>query len=275
MICRKGRTTGFLITMVCFLALSAMVGPGKAAGQLPEASNPMSGMAMPPGGEAMNKMDIMAGKMIYRMSCVFCHGSRGQGDGPASIFIGPYSHPRPNDFTMGTFKFRSTPRGKLPMLSDLVRTIREGIPGFMPSFRNLGDERIRQVALYISSEFIQEELPTETTIKYVEHVGPYVYTVESVRRGKKLFKEMNCFVCHGMNGRGSNIELRDDRGLPIMPVDLTRPETFGNGISHEDIYRTIMTGLDGTPMPSFSALFRDKEDSAWDMVHYILSLQER
>ena len=219
--------------------------------------------------------DVMMGKMVYSMSCVFCHGGKGKGDGPASFFLGPYSHPRPNDFTMGTFKFRSTPRGKLPMLSDLMRTIREGIPGFMPSFRNLGDERIRQVALYISSEFIQEELPTKTTIKYVEHVGPYVYTIESVRRGKKLFREMGCFVCHGMDGRGSKIELRDNRGLSIKPMDLTQPESFANGISHEDIYRTIMTGLDGTPMPAYSDLFSGKEERAWDLVHYILSLGEK
>ena len=240
---------------------------------IPDASpQTMEGHAMPGMDDTMG---VMKGRMIYNMSCVFCHGSKGKGDGPASMFIGPYSHPRPNDFTMGTFKFRSTPRGKLPLLSDLMRTIREGIPGFMPSFRNLGDERIKDVALYISSEFIQKELPTETSIKYVEHAGPYVYAIESVRRGKKLFKEMNCFVCHGMNGRGSSIELRDDRGLSIKPMDLTQPESFANGISHEDIYRTIMTGLDGTPMPGFSKLFEGKEQSAWDLVHFILSLQEK
>jgi mono/diheme cytochrome c family protein len=218
-------------------------------------------------------MDIMTGKMIYSMSCIHCHGSEGRGDGAASIFIGPYSHPRPNDFTQGVFKFRSTESGELPTLSDLIRTIREGIPGIMPSFRNLGEERLRRVALYISKEFIKEELPTETTIKYVDHVGPYIYTVESVQRGKVLYNMMKCFECHGWDGRGAGNPLIDERGLSIMPVDLTQPETFGNGISHEDIYRSIMTGLDGTPMPGYSDSFSGKENSAWDLVHYILSLQ--
>jgi mono/diheme cytochrome c family protein len=220
-------------------------------------------------------MDVSLGRMIYAMSCIHCHGAEGKGDGAASIYIGPYSHPRPNDFTRGIFKFRSTESGQLPMLTDLMRTIREGIPGYMPSFRNLGEEKIRQVALYIGAAFVRETLPTESAITYVEHVGPYTYSVESVRRGKMLYREMKCAECHGGDGRGAGTSLRDERGLPIKPVDLTRQETFGNGTSHEDIYRTIMTGLDGTPMPGYSDLFKGREKSAWDLVHYILSLQGR
>lgn len=53
-------------------------------------------------------MTVMKGKMIFQMSCFLCHGRKGKGDGPVSMFIGPYSHPRPNNFTSGIFKFRST-----------------------------------------------------------------------------------------------------------------------------------------------------------------------
>jgi mono/diheme cytochrome c family protein len=220
-------------------------------------------------------MDMASGKAIYSMSCIYCHGAGGKGDGAASIFIGPYSHPRPNDFTAGRFKFRSTESGSLPMLTDLMRTIREGIPGFMPSFQNLGNEAIGQVAHYIQTAFIKKELPTKTTIQYVEHAGPYIYSVESVKRGALLYKEMACDSCHGAEGAGGFEMLYDDRGLVIMPMDLGRPEGFGNGIAHEDIYRTIMTGLDGTPMPSYSDAFLGREQSAWDLVHFVLSLQER
>jgi cytochrome c oxidase cbb3-type subunit I/II len=235
------------------------------------AQEPSGAHVETPGSE----MEIAQGRMIYAMVCVHCHGAKGKGDGPASMFIGPYSHPRPNDFSQGTFKFRSTESGELPTLSDLMRTIRQGIPGFMPSFRNLGIEQIRAVALYIRSEFIKEELPTQTTILYAEHAGPYVYSMDSVRRGEKLYNEMKCFECHGADGRGAGGLLKDERGLAIHPVDLTRPETFGNGISHADIYRTIMTGLDGTPMPGYSDSFTGKENNAWDLVHYILFLQEK
>lgn len=220
-------------------------------------------------------MAIMKGKMIFQMSCFLCHGTKGEGDGPAARFIGPYSHPRPNNFTMGIFKFRSTESGDLPMLKDLMRTIREGIPGYMPSFRNMGEEGIKSVAMYIAKEFIQEELPTETTIKYVDHVGPYSYSAKSAWRGKLLFGIMKCNECHGDDGKAGRMDLRDERKIMIHPVDLTRQETFGNGTSHEDIYRTIMTGLDGTPMPGYNDSFAGEEDSAWDLVHYILSLQGR
>ncbi len=220
-------------------------------------------------------MAIMKGKMIFQMSCFLCHGNKGEGDGPAARFIGPYSHPRPNNFTMGIFKFRSTESGDLPMLKDLMRTIREGIPGYMPSFRNMGEEGIKSVAMYIAKEFIQEELPTESTIKYVQHVGPYIYSPQSVERGARIYGSMQCGECHGDDGKAGRMDLRDERKIMIHPVDLTRRETFGNGISHEDIYRTIMTGLDGTPMPGYNDSFAGKEDSAWDLVHYILSLQGR
>ncbi len=272
------------ITIVFWFFPSTDVSPqGPHEEQMPEGGGQGSGVGgqvekrphLMEGMEETGVMDIRMGEMIYSMSCTYCHGSKGRGDGAASIFIGPFSHPRPNDFTRGIFKFRSTESGALPTLSDLMRTIREGIPGFMPSFRNLGEERIRQVALYIGVRFIRKDLPTKSAIKYVEHVGPYTYTVESVRRGGQRYRELGCFLCHGEDGRGGKIPLHDERGLSIKPVDLTRQETFGNGTSHEDIYRTLMTGLDGTPMPGFSALFKDKEESAWDLVHFILSLQGR
>lgn len=263
---RSLRIWSFFIATVLILFASSIVASEEPAKEPP---HKMEGM------EEAGAMNISMGKMVYTMSCIYCHGAKGRGDGAASIFIGPYMHPRPNDFTRGVFKFRSTESGQLPRLEDLMRTIREGIPGFMPSFRNLGEEKINQVALYIAREFIQQELPTQTTIKYVEHVGPYTYSVESVLRGKELYKRLGCIACHGLDGRGTGIPLKDERGLPIKPVDLTRQETFGNGTSHEDIYRTIMTGLDGTPMPGFSGQFKGKEESAWDLVHYILSLQGR
>lgn len=276
----KRKRGWFYLGAVRVLAAAVVIGTTAAAGsQTPhgghggatESSQAEAAIA----GKEDGEMDIQMGRMIYSMSCIHCHGSRGSGDGAASIFIGPYSHPRPNDFTAGIFKFRSTESGHLPMLTDLMRTIREGIPGIMPSFRNLGETGIRQAALYIQSAFIRMELPTETAINYVEHVGPYTYSVESVHRGEQLYNKLKCFECHGKDGKGVQTPMRDERALMIKPMDLTRSEMFGNGSSHEDIYRTIMTGLDGTPMPSYFDLFKGDEQSAWDLVHYILSLQGR
>jgi mono/diheme cytochrome c family protein len=108
-----------------------------------------------------DKSQMKKGKRIYSISCVLCHGSEGRGDGPASVFIGPYSHPRPNDFTRGVFKYRTTESGDLPTLTDLMRTIRYGIPGYMPSFKHLGEDGIRQVAFFIVNQFVQAILPDQ------------------------------------------------------------------------------------------------------------------
>lgn len=225
-------------------------------------------------GPTITEADLAAGRMIYEMSCTFCHGSQGRGDGGAAIFLGPYSHPRPNNLTAATFKFRSTRSGQPPMLTDLMRTIRHGIPGFMPSYRNLGENGIRQVAAYIAAAFIPTPLATESTITWLDYPGAAARTADSVRRGKHLYEDIGCVDCHGADGRKSMAHMLDQRGLSVMPMDLTRPETFGNGDSPEDLYRTVMTGLDGTPMPGYAEAFEGTEEQVWDLVHFILSLQE-
>ncbi len=217
--------------------------------------------------------ELRAGRMIYEMSCVSCHGTRGHGDGGAAIFLGPYSHPRPNDFTTSTFKFRSTPSGEPPLLTDLMRTIRKGIPGYMPAYRNLGERGIRQVARYIEAEFIGRPLPTETPLRFLDYPGPAAYTPESIRRGRGLYETLGCAACHGDDGSLTALHMSDQRGLMVMPMDLTRPEMFGNGSRPEDLYRTLITGLDGTPMPGYAGAFAGREHEIWDLVHYLISLE--
>ena len=61
--------------------------------------------------------------------CVSCHGDLGNGAGEFAEWITT----KPRDYRQGTFKWRSTPSGSLPLDSDLDKTIRDGIYGtFMP-----------------------------------------------------------------------------------------------------------------------------------------------
>ena len=211
------------------------------------------------------------GKMLYEMSCVLCHGTAGEGDGPTSFYIGTYSHPRPANYTVGSFKFRSTVSGELPLLEDLMRTIRRGIPGYMPAFKHLGEDGIRHVALYITDVFIGEELPERSTLSFPEYDVPY--TKESVDRGREVYRQVKCFECHGMDGRGGRkTGMKDYQDLPIKPMDLTATASFGGGFAPEDIFRTLITGLDSTPMPSYEDSFRGKEADLWDLVNFILYL---
>ncbi|MGH9389269.1 MAG: ethylbenzene dehydrogenase-related protein, partial [Vicinamibacteria bacterium] len=83
-----------------------------------------------------------------------------------------------------------------------------------------------------------------------------------------------CANCHGAEGRGNGPSaptLADDFDRRIWPANLTRADNFRGGSAADDIYRTIRTGLRGTPMASFAKNF--SEDETWHLAHWILSLQ--
>src|SRR5207247_11237098 len=79
-------------------------------------------------------------------------------------------------------------------------------------------------------------------------------SVDLVRRGKRVGKNAKCGECHGQEGKGDGEKaagLKDDFGFPTPPADLTTGQ-FKSGPDVKDIYRTMSTGLSGTPMPSYS-----------------------
>jgi cytochrome c oxidase cbb3-type subunit 2 len=57
----------------------------------------------------------------------------------------------------------------------------------------------------------------------------------------------------------------------LPPYDFTATERFKCGETNRDLYRTFMTGLDGTSMPSY--IDKLSPDEAWDMVHFVRTLQ--
>jgi len=80
-------------------------------------------------------------------------------------------------------------------------------------------------------------------------------------------------ACHGERGLGDGASaptLKDSRELPIAATDLSRPERFKNGAQPADVYRTLATGLAGTPMPSYADSI--EPDQIWDLAFYVLSL---
>ncbi len=64
-------------------------------------------------------------------------------------------------------------------------------------------------------------------------------------------------------------------GMPMVPADLTQAWRFNGGSSVEEIYRRLRTGLDGTPMPSFSDLIEQQfltDQELWHLARYVRSL---
>jgi len=212
--------------------------------------------------------NVKRGKALYERYCIFCHGKYGDGRGESA----PFLDPKPRDFTKAVFKCRSTPSGSLPLDSDLYDTISRGVhDSGMPSWKPLlRQERVDLIA-YIKtfSSAFQEEKPGAP----VEIPPEPPISAESIQRGAQVFESMNCWSCHGKDGRGhgpSASALTDSKGYPITPFDFTSGSRFKCGETDRDMFRDLVTGLDGTPMPSFASAMTT--DQRWDVVHYLRSL---
>ena len=211
---------------------------------------------------------------VYVHACAACHGKDGRGDGPAAFSIGKYRAPRPRDFTRGRFKLRSTPTGTLPTDDDLLRVLERGIPGYMPSFRGLTASERRLAITAVQRFNAGFESPRAEPIAIP---APPALDASAAERGRDVYRAAGCPTCHGDSGRGdgpSAAELTDDDGLRIRPADLRFPARFKNGSDPGDVYRTLVTGLDGTPMPSYAGAFDDRA-APWDLVAYVRSLRRR
>ncbi|NND98196.1 MAG: c-type cytochrome [Pirellulaceae bacterium] len=126
----------------------------------------------------------------------------------------------------------------------------------------------------------------------------------SIKRGQELFvgKVASCSKCHGEKGLGNGttndyddwtkdwtsragLKPEDrDRLIPLLargalpPVNAI-PRNFAEGVfrgggKSEDLYRRIVAGIAGTPMPA--ATFVDGEfeqDDVWHIINFIRSLQ--
>jgi mono/diheme cytochrome c family protein len=220
-----------------------------------------------PGGTDDAPGNASRGKIVYQRYCISCHGDLGNGAGEVAEWITP----KPRDFRQGTFKWRSTPSGALPLVSDLEKTIRDGVHGtFMPTWYVVGHRNRLDVIAYIqtfSDRWKKEKAPDPIKIPPEPPYGQ-----ESVKRGRAIYEKVNCAQCHGDQGLGdgpSAHDLKDDWGNPIVPYDLTQGHIKG-GDSGPDIYRVFITGMNGAPMPSFTDSVGPEE--AWDLVHYIQSL---
>lgn len=214
------------------------------------------------------------GRAVYEKWCAGCHGDTGAGDGEAAH----YMLPRPRDFTRAVYQVRTTASGELPTDEDLRRVIDNGMPGTtMPGWRSkLGAQQRDDVIAYIKtfSRFFDGTAPTR-----IEMGRKPGLSDEGLAEGKRLFEdELECLRCHGPQGRGdgnSAPTLTDDWDMPIRAADLTKPWRFNGGGTVEDIYRTMRTGLDGTPMPSFSDVIDAgiiTDEQLWQTAQYVRSL---
>lgn len=245
---------------------------------------------------------LASGERVYLRNCAGCHGLDGDGAGPAARYLVP----RPRNFRHGTFKFTSTDNGMRPLRSDLMQVVTRGLAGSsMPEHRLLPDELRSDVVEYVRylsmrGEFEQmlldyawseERLPDPEESAEIVRArwdevrmrAVYPTTLEpprdeaSIARGRELFREAEratCFTCHGNTGRGdgTTADAYDDQwGYPIRPRNFAEG-VFRAGESGKDLWVSIATGINGSPMGAFLGPLDGEE--IWQLVHYVQFVAE-
>lgn len=213
--------------------------------------------------------DASNGKQIFEKRCYYCHGLEGAGDGP----VVPRLDPKPRNFRDAHFKFRTTPFNTLPTEEDLFRTITKGVPGTaMPFFSSLlSDSERRDVIAYIKT--FNERWSSEGPGTPLKVGSAPATTPETLKHGEEVFKKAKCFVCHGEDGRGNGPitnTMRNEWGFQYKARNFTKGWLFKRGNTVEDIFTTISTGLNGTPMGSFVNLLTEEE--RWHVAQFVKSL---
>ena len=210
-------------------------------------------------------------KADYRRYCVVCHGQLGDGNGESF----PWVDPKPRNFQLGVFKCRSTPTGTLPTDQDLFDTIARGLDrSNMPQWSTFTKQQRADLVAWVkhfSPRWTNEKPGTPITIPPEPEI-----TAERIKAGRDVFARVQCWKCHGVLGQAdgpSAATLTDDLGRPIQPYNFAEGARPKCGDTDADIYRIFMTGLDGTPMPSFADNI--KPDEAWDLVFYLRTLMSQ
>ncbi|HEY1551063.1 MAG TPA: c-type cytochrome [Kofleriaceae bacterium] len=191
----------------------------------------------------------------YEQLCAACHGSRGDGRGPAAA----YSRGEPRDFTRGEFEWRTTLFGTPPEDADLARTIKYGARGTsMPGFGDvLGNRDIAEMIAIVRA-FAPNVRAPRLAIAITIEPAP-------TTNGAAAWASAGCASCHGDDGRGN-------RALASPPYDLTREPLRRPRESDTPADRrraaawSIATGMTGTAMPGFPAA------DVWALADYVVQL---
>jgi mono/diheme cytochrome c family protein len=207
-----------------------------------------------------------SGGRVYQQRCAACHGKRGDGHGWAARGL----RIPPRDFTSGVYKLRTTMTGSIPTDEDLFATISRGMHGTpMMSWRGLPEDerwalvgRLKSFSVRFSQEQPAAGVDVPEEARSEEQLAA---------EGAGLWKTARCGACHGTgNGRGPSVALLEkDPGRQVRVRDLSRGE-FLRGTSARDIYLTLRTGMDGTPMGSYADGLSPGQ--TWALAAYVRTL---
>lgn len=287
----------FMIVSIAVLIISSVIISCQEALSAPYSKNILWDVSEhwdsvydPPKFDRIELLDI--GKKTYDQVCYMCHDTDGNGNGP----IAKHMVTKPRNFRSGKYKFRTTAMGQTPKDLDLFRTITIGFPEYgMPSFYHLSEKQRWGLVQYIK-QFDTTGVFTLTEPKSIELASKPSKSEQLIIRGEALFNTFGCQKCHiekqsltkppepvvddeeedWFDDEEDESEfLVDSWGNIIFPLDFRKgTKVFKTGSRAEDIYRILVTGINGTPMPSFRGVY-ESEDSLWALAYYVEELVEK
>jgi mono/diheme cytochrome c family protein len=246
--------------LVLLLLLAAASTPERGGAFRWKNAPPAAGVPRLPRPESGPPL-VAEGARLYGRSCAVCHGDGGRGDGIiASRLMAP-----PRDFTQAVFKIRSTPSGSLPTDLDLFQTLSRGIHGTdMAPYARLSERERWALVAYLKS--FSPRFRAEGTESPIRVPPPPAGRAKLRKRGETLYSLLQCRNCHGPTGRGDGpavLEYATEPGR-VRIRDLARAY-FVRGDTPRDIYLTLGTGLDGTPMGAYEL----PPDDLWALAFYV------
>ena len=123
---------------------------------------------------------------------------------------------------------------------------------------------------YISGEELVPQLAQQIKERLIKtySIETYPKAIPAYNRAKTIYHE-NCAQCHGESGRGDGPGIASMQPQEPKPANFTDPERINN-LSPFKAFNTTTFGIQGTGMPSFSAL---NEEQRWHAAFYLFSLR--
>ncbi len=200
--------------------------------------------------------DVDAGKAVYDRFCIYCHGPKGEGDGPAGSLSGVPTGDLSNKAYMSLLSDQE--------LHDRIAWGEERFPYLqMPGWRSsLSDDEIWNVVAYIRTLAVDKGPLTTPSPKEREKR----FRTDPLERGR-IYYLRYCSGCHGKTGRGDG---EGARNLAHPPVALSDPQVAAR-LTVENVKRYLIEQerRGDREMPVFEDDFQDK---IAEIVSYIKTL---
>ncbi|HWO42360.1 MAG TPA: cytochrome c/FTR1 family iron permease [Candidatus Eisenbacteria bacterium] len=135
------------------------------------------------------------------------------------------------------------------------------------------EPQLREIAVHIKQKSGEQAVPrlanqVKERLIRTYNIVTYPKSLPDLEAGRIVYAE-NCAQCHGETGRGDGPGAESMQPKEPTPANFQDPELM-SGLSPFKAFNTTTFGIEGTAMPSFSAL---GEEARWQVAFYVLSLR--